>query len=65
MLLAALGAFIVFKGVVLHSVGIVNVGPFHSTVQEQHTVPPMFGWVAIAVGVLLAVAGGSGKPGKR
>lgn len=64
ILLAAFGAFLVLKGVQLHSVGLVSVGPFHSTVQEQHTVPAMFGWVAIVIGVLLAVAGGFGERGK-
>jgi hypothetical protein len=57
ILLAALGAFIVLKGVRLHSVGIFSVGPIHSTVQEQHTVPPLFGWVAIVGGMLLVIAG--------
>jgi hypothetical protein len=55
--IAALGTFIVFKGPRVHSEGTVNVGPFHSTVHEQHTIPPLFGWVAIVGGVLLGIAG--------
>jgi hypothetical protein len=65
VLLAAFGVFIVLKGLQLHSTGLVSVGPFHSTVHEQHTVPAMFGWVGIVVGVLLTVAGGFGEKGKR
>lgn len=64
ILLAAFGVFIVFRGLQLHSTGLVSVGPFHSTVQEQHTVPPLFGWVAIVVGGLIAVAGFFGMRGK-
>ena len=56
-LLAALGAFIVLKGLTLKSQGSVSIGPIHGTVQERHTVPALFGWVAIVGGVLLAVAG--------
>ena len=65
ILLVALGVFIVLKGVMLHSTGLVSVGPFHSTVHAEHTVPVTLGWVAIAIGVLLAVAGGLGERGKR
>jgi hypothetical protein len=65
VLLVALGIFIVLKGAVLHSTGLVSVGPFHSTVHEEHTVPSLFGWVAIVAGALLAVAGLLGVRGKR
>jgi hypothetical protein len=61
ILLAALGAFIVVKGLSVHSQGTVNVGPIHSTVHEQHAVPALFGWVAIVGGVLLVLAGIRGK----
>jgi ABC-type xylose transport system permease subunit len=61
ILLAALGAFIVFKGLSLKSEGTVTVGPIHGTVQERHTVPALLGWVAIVGGVLLVVAGSRKK----
>jgi hypothetical protein len=61
ILLAALGAFIVFQGVSLHSVGTVSVGPIRGKVQEEHTVPALVGWVAIVGGVLLTVAGSRRK----
>ena len=64
ILLAALGAFILFKGVTLKSEGSVSVGPIRGTVQERHTVPALFGWVAIVGGVLLVVAG-SAKSRKK
>jgi len=64
ILLAALGAFVLFKGVTLKSEGSVSVGPIHGTVQERHTVPALFGWVAIVGGVLLVVAG-SAKSRKK
>jgi len=63
ILLAALGAFMVVKGVTLHSQGIVHVGPIHGTVDEQHRVPALLGWVAIVGGVLLVVAGSRRKRG--
>jgi hypothetical protein len=65
VLLAAIGIFVVLKGVQLHSTGLVNVGPFHSTVHEEHTLPPLFGWIAIVIGVVLAAAGGFGRRAKR
>jgi hypothetical protein len=58
---AALGAFIVVKGVTLKSQGTLTVGPIHGTVQERHTVPAVLGWVAIVGGVLLVVAGSRKK----
>jgi ABC-type xylose transport system permease subunit len=61
ILLAALGVFIVFKGVTFKSQGSVSVGPIHGTVQERHMVPALFGWVAIVGGVLLVVAGSRRK----
>jgi hypothetical protein len=61
ILLAALGAFIVVKGLTFKSEGSVSVGPIHGTVQERHTIPPLFGWVAIVGGVLLVVAGSRKK----
>ncbi len=60
-ILLALGAFIVFKGLTVHSQGTVSVGPIHSTVQEKHTVPAAFGWIAIIGGGLLAIAGSRRK----
>jgi len=65
IVLIAFGTFIALRGLRLHSTGLVQVGPFHSTVQEQHTVPPLFGWVAILAGVLVVVGGNLGKRGKR
>ena len=57
ILLAALGACIVVKGLSFHSEGTVHFGPISGTVHEQHTVPAWFGWVALVGGVLLVVAG--------
>lgn len=64
-LLVALGAYMLIAGVNVHTEGLVSVGPFHSTVQEKHTVPALFGWMAIIGGVLLILAGSRGKRGKR
>jgi lipid-A-disaccharide synthase-like uncharacterized protein len=61
ILLAALGAFIVVKGLNIQSRGTVHIGPIQSTVHEQHTVPALFGWVAVVGGVLLVVAGSRRK----
>jgi hypothetical protein len=58
---AALGAFIVVKGVTVKSQGTLSVGPIHGTVQERHTVPAVLGWVAIVGGVLLVLAGSRKK----
>ena len=65
VLIVAVGAFILLADPRVHSEGEVHVGPFHSTVHEQHTVPPLFGWIAVVGGVLLAVAGGLGERRKR
>jgi hypothetical protein len=56
IVLIAMGAFIVFQGLSLHSQGSFNVGPIHGTVQERHTIPVLFGWLAIVGGGLLTVA---------
>jgi hypothetical protein len=61
ILLAALGAFIVVKGLNIQSRGTVHIGPIQSTVREQHTVPALFGWVAVVGGVLLVIAGSRRK----
>ena len=61
VLIVALGLFVVLQGPRVRSEGIVKVGPFHSKVQARSTVPPIFGWVAIA-GVLLGLAGTLKKP---
>jgi hypothetical protein len=61
VLLAALGAFIVVKGLSVRSEGTVSVGPIHGTVETRHAVPPLFGWVAIVGGVLLVIAGSRKK----
>lgn len=63
ILLAALGVFMVAKGVTIHSQGIVHVGPIHGTVDEQHRLPALLGWVAIVGGVLLVVVGSRRKRG--
>jgi len=47
ILLAALGAFIVVKGLNIQSRGTVHIGPIQSTVHQQHTVPALFGWFAV------------------
>jgi hypothetical protein len=61
ILLAGLGVFIVVNGLSVHSQGTVHVGPIHGTVDERHTLPALFGWVAIVGGVLLVVAGSRRK----
>jgi hypothetical protein len=55
--LVGLGAFILFRGIVLHSQGVVKFGPFHGGVEAQHVVPPWLGIVAILLGGLLIFAG--------
>ena len=57
ILLAALGAFTVVKGVSVQSKGTGSFGPIYSTVHEQHAVPAVMGWVAMVGGVLVIVAG--------
>lgn len=61
IVVAAFGAFVAFKGLHVQSQGTVNLGPVHSTVHEEHTVPPLIGWVAIVGGVLLVIAGSRRK----
>ena len=61
VLLAALGMFIVFKGLSFRSTGTYNVGPFHGGVQARSWIPPWVGWVAMVGGVLLVVAGARRK----
>jgi hypothetical protein len=55
--IVGLGAFILFKGIVLHSQGVVKFGPIHGGVTAQHLVPAWLGVVAILLGALLIVAG--------
>jgi hypothetical protein len=43
VVVAALGAFIVCKGLTIQSQGTVSFGPIHRTVHEQHTVPVVLG----------------------
>lgn len=57
ILLVALGAYIVSTDPKVHTQGTVSLGPIHSTIQEQHTVPALFGWVAIVGGVLVGIVG--------
>jgi hypothetical protein len=61
ILVAGLGAFMLLKPLKVQSQGTVNIGPIQSTVHEQHTVPALFGWVAVVGGVLLVVAGSRKK----
>ena len=61
ILLAALGTFIVLKGVSFHSHGTVRVGPFHGSVEEEHWIPAWVGGVAIVGGILLVIAGSRRK----
>ena len=56
ILLAALGSFIVFKGISFHSTGTYRMGPFHGGVQAESWIPAWVGGVAIVGGLLLVVA---------
>jgi len=52
---------LVFGGISwTHSKKVVDLGPIQAEKQERHTLPlpPIFGGIAVAAGVVLLVAGG-------
>ena len=57
ILLAALGAFVIFQG--LHysrEESVLKIGDLEAKVRQQHTVPEWIGGVALGAGVVLAVS---------
>ena len=57
ILLAVLGAFIVFRGLSYGSGrSVVRVGDFQASVEEQRAIPTWVGGVAIVAGLLLVGA---------
>jgi UDP-N-acetylmuramyl pentapeptide phosphotransferase/UDP-N-acetylglucosamine-1-phosphate transferase len=58
ILLLALGAFILFRGVNYKSKDeVLKVGDLKASVEQRHTVPPWAGGVAIVAGIVLLAAG--------
>lgn len=58
VILAALGAFIVFRGVTFGSQrDVVKVGDVHVSAEEQHVIPVWVGGVGIVAGVVLIGVG--------
>lgn len=58
VVLAALGAFVLFKGLSYRSGGAaVKVGDMQASVEERRAIPPWVGGVAIIGGVVLIGAG--------
>ena len=55
---------LVFGGISwTHSKKVVDLGPIQAEKQERHTLPlpPIFGGIAVAAGVVLLVAGGRSR----
>jgi len=58
ILLAGLGAFIVFRGLSYPSQrSVMKLGDFQASVEEQRVIPAWIGEVAMAGGLVLVVAG--------
>jgi hypothetical protein len=58
VLLAALGAFIVFEGMSYKKEeSVFKVGQFEAKVQERHEVPPWIGGLGLGAGAVLIVLG--------
>jgi drug/metabolite transporter (DMT)-like permease len=58
ILIAVLGAFIVFGGISYPSEhSVVKVGGFHASLEEHREIPAWVGGIAIAGGLVLVVAG--------
>jgi uncharacterized membrane protein len=58
ILLLALGAFILFRGVNYKSKDeVLRVGDIKASVEERHAVPTWAGGVAIVAGIVLLAAG--------
>jgi hypothetical protein len=61
IVLLALGAFILFRGVTYKSKDeVLKVGDLKASVEEKHAVPTWVGGVAIVAGIVL-LAGGMGR----
>ena len=64
ILLAVLGAFIVFRGLDYGSQrSVIRVGDYQASVQSRRSVPVWVGALAIVGGVLLVGAGVRGRRG--
>ena len=58
VVLACLGAFVLFRGLSYRSGGAsVNVGGMQASVEERRAIPPWVGGVAIVGGLVLIGAG--------
>lgn len=58
ILLAAFGAFVLIRGATFTSRrDVLKIGDVKVTADEQQSLPPWTGWLAIVVGGTLAVAG--------
>jgi hypothetical protein len=58
VLLAAAGGFILARGLTYTSKRtVLEVGELKATVKEEHTIPTWVGGVALAGGIVLALAG--------
>lgn len=61
IVLLALGAFILFRGLTYKSKDeVLRVGDLKASVEEKHAVPTWVGGVAIVAGIVL-LAGGMGR----
>ena len=61
IVLLALGAFILFRGLTYKSKDeVLKVGDLKASVEEKHAVPTWVGGVAIVAGIVL-LAGGMGR----
>ena len=67
-----LGIVLIVVGLIALAVGgiswtqnkkVVDLGPIQASAQEHHTIPlpPVFGGIAVAAGVILLVAGNRGR----
>jgi hypothetical protein len=57
ILLAALGAFVIFRG--LHysrEESVLKIGDLEAKVRQEHTVPEWIGGIALGAGLVLVVA---------
>lgn len=62
ILVAALGAFVLVRGISYSSNrSVVKVGDFQASVQEQRAIPTWVGIVAVAGGALMIGAGLRGR----
>lgn len=58
LVLAALGAFVVFKGVsYTKQESVLKFGTLEAKMQQKHRVPEWIGGVALGAGLVLVIAG--------